>query len=63
MPPFTATETIKEKKKKKSKDKNLGEIQKSQDFQLESSTKLVKLDTSKWPLLLKVYRGPIHINP
>ncbi|KAI4472149.1 centromere/microtubule binding protein cbf5 [Holotrichia oblita] len=49
------TEVIREKKKKKSKDKNfpLGEIQRTEDFQLESSTKLVKLDTSKWPLLLK----------
>lgn len=48
--------TIKEKKKKKSQDKleNLGIIQRQQDFQLESSTKVVKLDTSKWPLLLKV---------
>ncbi|KAI4472120.1 centromere/microtubule binding protein cbf5 [Holotrichia oblita] len=51
------TEVIREKKKKKSKDKNfpLGEIQRTEDFQLESSTKLVKLDTSKWPLLLKVF--------
>lgn len=48
-------EPLKEKKKKKSKlDKSLGEFQKSESFQLESSTKQTKLDTSKWPLLLKV---------
>lgn len=46
---------MKEKKKKKSKpERSLGEIQKNEDFQLESSSKIVKLDTSKWPLLLKV---------
>ncbi|XP_031356320.1 H/ACA ribonucleoprotein complex subunit 4-like isoform X1 [Photinus pyralis] len=43
--------TVKEKKKKKSK--SIGEIQKSNDFHLESSTKIAQLDTSKWPLLLK----------
>lgn len=48
-------EPVKEKKKKKSKsEKPLGEIQKSETFQIESSTKQAKLDTSKWPLLLKV---------
>lgn len=47
-------EPIKEKKKKKKHLENLGEIQKSTSFQLESSTKVTKLDTSKWPLLLKV---------
>lgn len=48
-------EPQKEKKKKKNKsEKNLGELQKSQTFQVESSEKQVKLDTSKWPLLLKV---------
>lgn len=52
----TPSSAVKEKKKKKSIDgaKSLGEIQKQQDFQLEASTKIVKLDTSKWPLLLKV---------
>lgn len=46
---------MKEKKKKKIKtEKSLGEIQKSEDFQLESSSTIAKLDTSKWPLLLKV---------
>jgi len=43
--------TVKEKKKKKSK--SLGEVQKSLDFQVEPSTKIAQLDTSKWPLLLK----------
>lgn len=48
-------EPVKEKKKKKSKsEKTLGEVQKSESFQLEASTKQTKLDTSKWPLLLKV---------
>ncbi|XP_022911520.1 H/ACA ribonucleoprotein complex subunit 4 [Onthophagus taurus] len=50
---------VKEKKHKKSKDKHLGEIQKSQHFQLEASDKIVKLDTSKWPLLLKNFD---HLN-
>lgn len=47
---------IKEKKKKKVKDeaKSLGLIQKTQDFLLEPSSAPAKLDTSQWPLLLKV---------
>lgn len=40
--------------KKKSKDKELGNIQKEQSFSLEPSEKITKLDTSQWPLLLKV---------
>lgn len=49
-------EQVKEKKKKKVKlEKSLGEVQKSEDFHVEASTKQVKLDTSKWPLLLKVF--------
>uniref|UniRef100_A0A8W7PVU4 PUA domain-containing protein n=1 Tax=Anopheles coluzzii TaxID=1518534 RepID=A0A8W7PVU4_ANOCL len=49
----------KEKKKKKIKQEpdteieNLGEIQKSGDFQLKPSSAIASLDTSKWPLLLK----------
>lgn len=49
-------EQLKEKKKKKVKlEKSLGEVQKSEDFHVEASAKQVKLDTSKWPLLLKVF--------
>jgi len=41
-------------KKKKSKSKSLGEMQASENFTLEPSSKPVpKLDTSEWPLLLK----------
>ncbi|XP_035794297.1 H/ACA ribonucleoprotein complex subunit 4-like [Anopheles albimanus] len=46
----------KEKKKKKVKqepEENLGEIQKSGDFQIKPSEAIARLDTSKWPLLLK----------
>ncbi|KAF7271788.1 hypothetical protein GWI33_015372 [Rhynchophorus ferrugineus] len=46
---------LKEKKKKKSKADKLGEIQKESHFQLESSEKVAKLDTSQWPLLLKYF--------
>ncbi|XP_017770214.1 PREDICTED: H/ACA ribonucleoprotein complex subunit 4 [Nicrophorus vespilloides] len=44
---------------KKKKDKQLGDIQKANDFHLESSTTAAKLDTSKWPLLLKNFD---HLN-
>lgn len=47
---------VKEKKKKKIKEEpidDLGEIQKSGDFQIKPSDKISKLDTSQWPLLLK----------
>jgi len=44
---------IKEKKKKKIKSEKVTEIQKETTFQLESSDKISKLDTSQWPLLLK----------
>lgn len=44
---------IGEKKKKKEK-KSLGEIQAGQEFLMEPSDKKEKLDTSQWPLLLKV---------
>ncbi|XP_053676680.1 H/ACA ribonucleoprotein complex subunit 4 [Anopheles nili] len=50
----------KEKKKKKVKQEpeteeiaNLGEIQRSGDFQLKPSEAIATLETSKWPLLLK----------
>lgn len=49
----------KEKKKKKIKQEpgaeieNLGEIQKSGNFQIQPSAAIAKLDTSQWPLLLK----------
>jgi len=49
------TSLKKEKKKKKIKEEDLGEIQKTQSFQLESSEKKAVLDTSKWPLLLKYF--------
>lgn len=47
---------VKEKKKKKSKEsvQDVGLIQKNQQFLLEPSTAPAKLDTSQWPLLLKV---------
>nr|XP_018915274.1 PREDICTED: H/ACA ribonucleoprotein complex subunit 4 [Bemisia tabaci] len=41
------------KKKKKDKDKNLGDIHREKSFQLEPSESTTKLETSKWPLLLK----------
>lgn len=50
------TSVRKEKKKKKIKEEpieDLGEIQVSGEFQIKSSDKIAKLDTSKWPLLLK----------
>lgn len=40
--------------KKKKKEKLIGEIQREESFHLESSNKIPKLDTSQWPLLLKV---------
>ncbi|XP_058460833.1 H/ACA ribonucleoprotein complex subunit 4 [Malaya genurostris] len=48
----------KDKKKKIKQEpgaqiENLGEIQKSGDFQIQASTAIPKLDTSQWPLLLK----------
>lgn len=47
-------ENLKQKKKKKVKADKLGEIQKETDFALQPSDKIAKLDTSQWPLLLKV---------
>lgn len=43
-----------EKKRKKIKEEKLVALQKEASFQLESSDKTAKLDTSQWPLLLKV---------
>jgi H/ACA ribonucleoprotein complex subunit 4 len=54
MSEFETDTPVKEKKKKKNKgEKDLGNIQKSSDFTVESSTIVAKLDSSKWPLLLK----------
>ncbi|MCI4386304.1 hypothetical protein PGIGA_G00060820 [Pangasianodon gigas] len=45
----------KEKKKKKAKisDEEVGEIQEMGDFLIKPESKVAKLDTSQWPLLLK----------
>ncbi|KAI5096904.1 H/ACA ribonucleoprotein complex subunit 4 [Silurus meridionalis] len=45
----------KEKKKKKAKvsDEEIGDIQETGDFLIKPESKVVKLDTSQWPLLLK----------
>ncbi|KAG5681909.1 hypothetical protein PVAND_011313 [Polypedilum vanderplanki] len=43
----------KQKKKVKEEIENLGEIQKSGDFQIKPSDAITKLDSSDWPLLLK----------
>ncbi|KAL3289191.1 hypothetical protein HHI36_003626 [Cryptolaemus montrouzieri] len=54
---MTSLETSlgKEKKKKSKGDKSidLGELQKEGNFKVEPSEAISKLDTSKWPLLLK----------
>lgn len=42
-------------KSHKKKSKDVGSIQKDQSFSLEPSEKVVKLDTSQWPLLLKYF--------
>jgi hypothetical protein len=42
------------KKKKKKHHKLLGEVQCKTTYQLESSELIEPLDTSQWPLLLKV---------
>jgi hypothetical protein len=46
-------EKVKRKKKKKH-HKLLGEVQCKTDYQLKSSEHVQPLDTSQWPLLLKV---------
>ncbi|KAL7043082.1 hypothetical protein ACKWTF_001384 [Chironomus riparius] len=43
----------KQKKKVKEEIENLGEIQRSGDFQIKPSEAIAKLETSDWPLLLK----------
>lgn len=45
--------TKKQKKIKEEPIDDLGEIQKSGNFQIQPSEKISKLDTSQWPLLLK----------
>lgn len=47
-------DTLKQKKKKKIKQEKIGEIQKEGNFAVQPSDKIAKLDTSQWPLLLKV---------
>lgn len=47
-------ELLKEKKKKKVKSDKIAQIQKESSFAVEPSEKTAKLDTSQWPLLLKV---------
>lgn len=49
----SADKKKKQKKKVKEDIEDLGEIQKSGDFQLKPSDAIVKLETSDWPLLLK----------
>lgn len=41
-------------KKSKKKKKSLGVIQTESDFLIQPSNEVPKLDTSEWPLLLKV---------
>jgi H/ACA ribonucleoprotein complex subunit 4 len=50
---FAVEKKKKQKKKAKEEVENLGEIQKSGDFQLKPSDAIAKLDSSDWPLLLK----------
>ncbi|EFA13038.1 H/ACA ribonucleoprotein complex subunit 4 [Tribolium castaneum] len=56
MSEFEADTPVREKKKKKSKgDKDLGNLQKGSEFAVEPSSVIAKLDSSKWPLLLKYF--------
>lgn len=50
---FSGEKKKKQKKKVVEEIENLGEIQKSADFQLKPSDAISKLETSDWPLLLK----------
>lgn len=52
MNPLVHSEKKKKKIKKEPVD-DLGEIQASNTFQIASSEKVAKLETSQWPLLLK----------
>ncbi|XP_059607753.1 H/ACA ribonucleoprotein complex subunit 4 [Phlebotomus argentipes] len=58
-----ASPVKKEKKKKRIKEEpleeNLGELQRTGNFQIAPSQKVPTLDTSKWPLLLKNFD---HLN-
>ncbi len=47
-----------EKKKKKSKEKDVGSAQVKEDFQIQPEKITPTLDTSDWPLLLKVCSSP-----
>jgi hypothetical protein len=49
------------KKKKKKHHKLLGEVQCKGDYQLKSSEQIEPLDTSQWPLLLKVADLLLHM--
>lgn len=51
--PISAEKKKKQKKKVKEEIEDLGEIQKSGDFQVKPSDAIAKLETSDWPLLLK----------
>jgi hypothetical protein len=53
-------EKIKKKKKKKH-HKLLGEVQCKGDYQVKSSEQIEPLDTSQWPLLLKVPDPLLHV--
>uniref|UniRef100_A0A6B2E919 Putative centromere/microtubule binding protein cbf5 n=1 Tax=Phlebotomus kandelakii TaxID=1109342 RepID=A0A6B2E919_9DIPT len=62
MGDFEMASPVKEKKKKRIKqepEENLGELQRSGNFQIAPSQKVPTLDTSKWPLLLKNFD---HLN-
>lgn len=49
----TSVHSEKKKKKIKKESTDLGDIQASNSFQIASSDKIAKLETSEWPLLLK----------
>lgn len=57
---FFLTDEPHKKKSKKSK-KSVGEIQKESDFRVEPASKVATLDTSKWPMLLKVSKRFLSI--
>lgn len=51
--PEAGDDDLKKKKKKKKHSMSLGETQVSNDYQLESSSKIDLMDSAHWPLLLK----------
>ncbi|KAI2650991.1 H/ACA ribonucleoprotein complex subunit DKC1 [Labeo rohita] len=54
----------KDKKKKKFSEGEIGDIQESGDFLIKPESKVASLDTSQWPLLLKVgIRLPTDLFP